>query len=63
MQPPENQRYSLRLTGHFAFYDTAKTQMWHEFVAGSVITEPAVIELLEAHHAPVEKLFEGEYLR
>jgi hypothetical protein len=59
----DERRYSLRLTGHFAFYDIAKTQMWHEFAAGSVITEPAVIELLEAHHAPVQKIYEGEFLR
>jgi hypothetical protein len=63
MQPPDKRKYSLRLRERFAWYDTVGSQMWHDFSAGSVISDPAVIELLEARGAPVEKIYEGDYLR
>jgi hypothetical protein len=59
----DTRKYSLRLRERFAFYDTVKSQMWHDFPAGSVISDPAVIELLEARGASSERIFEGEYLR
>jgi hypothetical protein len=63
MQPPENRRYSLRLRERVAWYDTIKSNMWHDFPAGSVISDPAVIELLEARGAPSERIYEGDFLR
>ena len=59
----DERRYHLRLKDRFAWYDTVGTQMWHDFPAGSVVTNPAEIALLEARHAPTERIFEGEYLR
>jgi hypothetical protein len=59
----ENRRYHLRLKERFAWYDTVGSQMWHDFPAGSVITDPAVIDLLEMRLVPAERIFEGEYLR
>jgi hypothetical protein len=59
----EKRRYSLRLKDRFAFYDIAKTQMWHEWAAGAIVTNPDEIALLESIHAPVENIFEGEFLR
>jgi hypothetical protein len=55
--------YSLRLKERFAWYDTVGTQMWHDFPAGSVVTNPAEVALLETIQAPTEKIFEGEFLR
>jgi hypothetical protein len=63
MQTPDMRKYSLRLRERFAWYDTVGSQMWHDFPAGSVISDPAVIELLEARGASSERIYEGEYLR
>ena len=59
----DERRYHLRLKDRFAWYDTVGTQMWHDFPAGSVVTNPAEIELLESRHASTEKIYEGEFLR
>jgi hypothetical protein len=54
----EKRQYHLRLKDRFAWYDTVGSQMFHEFPAGAVVTNPTEIALLEAHHAPTEKIFE-----
>jgi hypothetical protein len=59
----DERRYHLRLKDRFAWYDTVGTQMWHDFPAGSVVTNPAEIELLESRHAPTEKIYDGEFRR
>ena len=59
----DERRYHLRLKDRFAWYDTVGTQMWHDFPAGSVVTNPAEIELLELRYAPTEKIYEGEFRR
>jgi hypothetical protein len=56
-----NRRYHLRLTERFGFYDTVKSQMWHEWPEGAIVTDPAEIELLEEKHAPTERVHEGEF--
>jgi hypothetical protein len=59
----DERRYHLRLKDRFAWYDTVGTQMWHDFPAGSVVTNPAEIEQLESRHAPTEKIYDGEFRR
>jgi hypothetical protein len=56
-------RYHLRLTGKFATYVDSWSQHWNEWTAGSVIEDPAVIELMEARGAPTERIYEGDYRR
>ena len=47
-----------------SFYDTVKSQMWHDFPAGYVATDQSEIALLESiSGAPTEKIYEGSYLR
>jgi hypothetical protein len=53
----------LRLLERFAWYDTVGSQMWRDFPSGSVVTNPAEIELLESRHAPTEKIYDGEFRR
>jgi hypothetical protein len=57
----DERRYHLRLKDRFAWYDTVGTQMFHQWPAGAIVTDPAEIALLEARHAPTEQIFEGEY--
>jgi hypothetical protein len=54
--PMTEKRYSLRLIERFGFYDTVKTQAWHEWQAGATVTDPREIEILEARNAPVERI-------
>jgi hypothetical protein len=59
----ENRRYNLRLRDRFSWYDTSRTQMFHTWAAGTVVTDPSEIALLESAGAPTEKIYEGAYLR
>jgi hypothetical protein len=49
----KTKRYALRLTERCAFYDE-RTHMFRDMPAGSVISDPALIKLLEARGAPIE---------
>ena len=49
------QRYRLRLTSPYAFYDTEKSQLWWERPTGAIVTDKNEIEFLEARGAPVER--------
>jgi hypothetical protein len=59
----ENRKYSLRLRERVAWYDHVGSQMFHEFPAGAIVTNPDEIALLESINASTEKVFEGSYLR
>jgi hypothetical protein len=59
----ENRRYHLRLKSPFAWFDSARSQMFHNWGAGAVVTDPAEIEMLESIHAPTERIYEGEFKR
>ena len=56
-------RYHLRLTARFGFYDANGTNMWHEFETGAVVSDQSLIQTLEARGAPTEQIFEGAYRR
>jgi hypothetical protein len=53
----------LCLKERVAWYDWSGSQMFHEFPAGAIVTNPDEIALLESIHAPTERIFEGVYLR
>jgi len=63
MQTPDKRKYSLRLREAFSWYDTLKTQMFHTWPAGTVVTDPTEIEILESAHAQTERIYEGEFRR
>jgi hypothetical protein len=51
----DNLKYHLRLLERFFHYDTIGSHSY-EWPAGAVVTGPAEIALLEARHAPVERI-------
>jgi hypothetical protein len=55
-------RYHLRLTARFGFYDTLRSQQWHEWQHGEVVTDHSLIEWLQSLHAPVQRI-ETEFKR
>jgi hypothetical protein len=50
------QRYHLRLTARHVVYVESGSNLFRDFAAGSIITDPDTIKLLEAHNAPVERV-------
>ena len=51
-------RYQLRLTARYAFYDAERSHLFWDWAAGSIVTDPSAIAILEAHGAPVERIEE-----
>ena len=56
MMPETTTQYSLRLLERFAFYDHVKTNVFRDWPAGAVVTDPDEIKLLEERGAPVERI-------
>jgi hypothetical protein len=48
--------YALRLTARHVVYVESGSNLFRDFAAGSIITDPDTIKLLEAHNAPVERV-------
>jgi hypothetical protein len=51
----DNLKYHLRLLERFFHYDTITSHSC-EWPAGAVVTDPAEIAMLEARHAPTERI-------
>jgi hypothetical protein len=49
-------RYHLRLLERVAFCEEVRVRLSFDQPEGTIVSEQAVIELLEAHDAPVEKI-------
>jgi hypothetical protein len=51
------QRYALRLTARYFFYDPDHgVHVSRQFAAGAIVTDPDAIRFLEDHDAPVERI-------
>jgi hypothetical protein len=54
---PKQQRYHLRLTKRFVFYDPdCGSPVWREWPEGAVITDPDAIKIIETHDALFERI-------
>ena len=53
------QRYHLRLTDRYVFYDPEHgSYLFRAWPEGAIVTDPDEIELLEARGAPVERIID-----
>jgi hypothetical protein len=50
------EKYHLRMTSRFGFYDERGTNMWHQFEPGDTVTDQGLIDRLESMDAPVQRI-------
>jgi hypothetical protein len=48
--------YHLRLRERFTVYVESGSNLFRDFAAGSIVTDPDTIEFLESRDAPVERI-------